>query len=119
MDRLLDFPRGTALVVRTDGICVPLPGVPSIARLQELIGAEMLDVVFVGKFVPNDVMMYVDDNGWQVDEVVRDGVTHLVPTKALKPINAEATRLYHAICRPGTTQEIAGDVVLVHDEDFA
>jgi hypothetical protein len=35
------------------------------------------------------------------------------------PVNVEATRLYHLNCRPGTTHEIRGDVVIVPDEDFA
>lgn len=34
------------------------------------------------------------------------------------PVNAKATELYHANCRPGTTHEIRGDVCIVLDEDF-
>jgi hypothetical protein len=36
-----------------------------------------------------------------------------------KPLNAEATKLYHSVCRPGTTNTIHGDVALVLDADFA
>ena len=38
--------------------------------------------------------------------------------KAL-PVNAEATRLYHANCKPNTTHTIRGDVVIAPDSDFA
>jgi hypothetical protein len=36
-----------------------------------------------------------------------------------KPINAEATKIYHTVCRPGTMHQIAGDVAICRDKDFA
>lgn len=52
---------------------------------------------------------------------LRDGRVMLVDDVGLvdgKPINAEATKLYHGICRPGTTHPICGDVAIALDEDF-
>lgn len=36
-----------------------------------------------------------------------------------KPENAEATKLYLSVCRPGTTWTICGDAAVCWDEDFA
>ena len=33
--------------------------------------------------------------------------------------NLEATALYHKVCKPGTTHQIKGDVVIGRDEDFS
>jgi hypothetical protein len=35
------------------------------------------------------------------------------------PINEQATKLYHSVCKPGTTHVIRGDVVVTLDSDFA
>lgn len=32
------------------------------------------------------------------------------------PVNPKATAMYHAICRPGTTQPIVGDVMIVEED---
>jgi hypothetical protein len=71
-------------------------------------------------------VMLVDGYGYEVEEQVQeptpdDPFTHIriVPTKARRPVNAEATRLYLATCRPGTTHQIVGDVAIVNDNDFA
>lgn len=48
-------------------------------------------------------VMFVDDTGYN------DG----------RPPNPEATKLYHSICRPGTTWQICGDVVVTLDRHFA
>lgn len=48
-------------------------------------------------------IMFVDDTG------MVDG----------KPVNQEATELYHSICKPGTVWAIHGDVAIVRNEDFA
>lgn len=76
-------------------------GAPSraIQAIQRAIGATCLDTV---NLRDGNVMM-VDDTG------MIDG----------KPVNPEATKLYHGICRPGTTHQICGDVAIVRDEDFA
>lgn len=47
---------------------------------------------------------------------LRDGRTMLVDDAGHArglPINEKATRLYRAVCRPGTTHVIRGDVVIV------
>lgn len=50
---------------------------------------------------------------------LRDGRFMLVDdTGAItgKPVNYEATRLYHGVCIPGTTHEICGDVAIVYGD---
>lgn len=52
---------------------------------------------------------------------LRDGKVMLVDDIGLKkglPVNAKATEIYHGICRPGTTHQIVGDVVIALDADF-
>lgn len=92
--------RGTMLVIRTTGQEEDHDK-PSIKKIQTLIGADCLDSVTLSRS-PVIVMM-VDDTG------MCDG----------KPVNAKATVLYHARCRPGTPYSIHGDVCIVNDEDFA
>lgn len=48
-----------------------------------------------------------------------NGSFELKCIRARKPVNAKATELYHAVCKPGTTHQIVGDVAIVNDEDFA
>lgn len=53
---------------------------------------------------------------------LRDGRSVIVDDTGMidgKPINNKATKLYHAICRPGTTHCIHGDVAIVNESDFA
>lgn len=53
---------------------------------------------------------------------LHDGRSMIVDDTGLidgKPVNHEATKLYHGVCRPGTTHPICGDVAIVLDEDFA
>ena len=66
------------------------------SRVRELIGADCCDLVNLrdGNF------MYLDDEGY---------------SKGL-PVNAEATKLYHAVCKAGTTHQILGDVVIVEGD---
>jgi hypothetical protein len=66
---------------------------------RRMIGADTLDTVNLR----DGRVMLVDDVG------LVDG----------KPLNAAATALYHGVCRPGTTNPIAGDVAIAWDEDFA
>ena len=66
---------------------------------RRMIGADTLDTVNLR----DGRVMIVDDVG------LVDG----------KPINAAATALYHSVCRPGTTNPIAGDVAIAWDRDFA
>lgn len=83
-------------------------------EITALLGAPMLDTVNLR----DGRVMLVDDGGYETTSEVRENVTHLVPTKPLKPVNAKATAMYHAICHPGTTHQIVGDVAIVNDEDF-
>ena len=88
------------VLIRADGKVEPFNRQASTTDIARLIGAQTLDVVNLRKF---GLVMLVDDTG------LIDG----------KPANQEATRHYHSVCRPGTTQNIAGDVAIVPDEDFA
>jgi hypothetical protein len=73
------------------------PGLP-VGKVAALIGAETLDSVNLR----DGRVMFVDDAGH---------------AKRL-PANLQATALYHAICLPGTTWPILGDVVIVRDADY-
>lgn len=87
-------------LIRADGTETDLHGPHAIADVEQMIGAEALDIVRLADRVH---VMLLDDLG---------------QPKGL-PINAEATRLYHEVCRPGTTHQIRGDVVIVPDSDYA
>jgi hypothetical protein len=88
-------------LIRADGTSVELA--PVSMTIHTLIGADTLDSVNLRHLGRPAHVMLVDDTG------MVDG----------KPANAEATKLYHANCRPGTTHPICGDVVVAPDEDFA
>jgi hypothetical protein len=111
--------KSTVLVIRADGTEEIVKGKPKVKAMHALIGAKTLDFVRIGKLEPNDITMAVDDMGWETTTVDHgDGRIELKPVRALKPINAKATALYLAICRPGTTHQIVGDVAIFHDEDI-
>lgn len=108
------------MILRTSGAVEALPGPLSMAELCSRIGADLPDTVrLAGGYV-----MLVNDRGYEtkpVESVEPDG-THVVElrvVRALLPLNVEATRLYHGVCRPGTTHQIVGDVAVVPDSDFA
>ena len=92
---------GTYKVIRVDGTETVHAGKPSIPEIMRLIGCGSLDTVAIGP--QRRRVMFVDDTG-VVDN---------------KPVNQKATEIYHAVCRPGTVHQIHGDVVIVHDDDFA
>ncbi len=71
----------------------------SMPMLHKLIGADTIDTVNLR----NGDVMLVDDAGH---------------AKGL-PVNQEATKFYHSVCKPGTTHVIRGNVVVVPDLDFA
>lgn len=87
-------------VIRTNGTEEDHEVVPrhSIRDINRLIKASTLDTVNLR----DGRVMLVDDTG------LIDG----------KPINPEATRLYHSVCRQGTTHPICGDVAIALDKDF-
>jgi hypothetical protein len=92
-------------IIRTDGAEAVHGERPTMAMVLAAIGAPALDTVRIGRAntPPDDQIMLVDDTG------------------ALRglPVNAKATALYHRVCKPGTTFEICGDVVLTYDRYFA
>lgn len=92
-------------------------------HIEKAIGANALD----GINLRDGRCMFVDDYGYEtefIDHGIKDGP--MGPTRhfenrcvrARKPANVEATKLYHAVCNPGTTHQIVGDVAIVNDADF-
>ena len=109
---------GTYLVLRTDGT-EEVHQPPTLDEMRRSIGAETLDTVILtwhARLRP-DLVMPVDDHGYDTREVECGPITELVPVRALKPVNRHATELYWSICEPGTTHEIVGDVAICHDGD--
>lgn len=103
-------------VIRTDGTEEDHEIPVSFAAIEKLIGASCTDSVNLG----DGSVMIVDDNGYDT-ETVDHGGGHfeLKCVRARKPVNAKATQLYLAICVPGTTHQIVGDVAIALDADFA
>lgn len=91
--------RGNFRIIRTDGSVEEIVGTPTFDKITELTKITVFDTVNLR----NGCVMLVDDLGH---------VGHL------KPLNVEATKLYHAVCIPGTTHVIRGDVAIVMDADF-
>lgn len=83
------------------------------SRIGELIKAETLDTINLR----DGRVMLVNDRGYEIKTVQHENKIELRPVRALLPVNAEATRMYHAVCVPGTTHEIVGDVAIVVDAD--
>jgi hypothetical protein len=87
-------------VIRIDGTESIHQGKPSVAEICRLIGCDTLDTFTIDR--ERQTVMFVNDTG------MLDG----------KPVNAKATALYHAICKPGTVHQIHGDVVIVQRPAF-
>lgn len=85
-------------IIRVGGAEEAIDGAPRTAAIRSRINAECLDTVNLR----DGRVMLVDDNG---------------VSKKL-PVNAAATGLYHAVCKPGTTHQIRGDVAVVYHDDF-
>ena len=86
----------------------------------KLIGAATTDTVVLRHMGHPLHVMIVDDMGYETTTVHHaNGAIELQPVAALKPVNVEATRLYHENCLPGTTHQIVGDVLVVPDHDYA
>lgn len=104
-------------IIRTDGSekVHVLERATATSNIHKLISADLCDTVNLG----DGMVMMVDDNGWETEMVkLPNGDIHLKPIRPRKPINAAATKLYHAVCIPGTTHQIVGDVAIVRDADF-
>lgn len=89
-------------LIKADGSRQELESRQSMAEIKRLINASTLDTVNLRHMGHPAHVMLVDDLGHD---------------RGL-PVNADATRLYHANCRPGATHTIRGDVVVVPDADF-
>ncbi len=90
-------------VIRYTGEMIDLLTPETTQVLRKRINAETLDTVALRHMGNPLHVMLIDDSGYE---------------KGL-PVNGEATRLYHLNCKPGTTHQILGDVVIIPDEDFA
>jgi len=123
-----DVPRGSFLVIRTDGSeeTHELPAFrdgsgPRVAAVKRALGFNVLDfVTLTRRGRTADLVMIVNDMGYESRAVEdADGVT-LVPVRARFPVNERATAIYHATCKPGSpgmAHEIVGDVAVIHDAD--
>lgn len=111
----------TQCIITSSGHVTELEGKVTTDRVRELIKADYLDFVTLGYQRGKLWLMVVDDRGWEstVDETKHDGWTHVVarPTRPLKPVNQIATTLYRSVCKPGTTHQIVGDVVIMPDSE--
>lgn len=87
-------------LMRADGTETELHGPHALRDIAQMIGADTLGTILLAD---RKHVMLVDDDGH---------LKHLA-------VNEEATRLYHAVCVPGTTWPIVGDVVIVPDSDYA
>lgn len=110
-------------IIRTDGR-KEKHTVAQFSDIARLIAAAGTDTVNLGK----GRVMVVDDYGYETHMKSRRGmhptlgavtVHEMVCDKALKPVNLEATKLYHSVCRPGTTHQIVGDVAILQDDELA
>lgn len=111
-------------ILRADGRREELSQPVSLREAMVLIGgARTVDVVklyHLGR-APLHVML-IDGDGWESEAVERreDNTTviELRPVRPRLPVNEQATALYWANCRPGTTHQIVGDVIVCPDEDY-
>jgi len=106
-------------LIRTDGTTIDLLGALPMRKYAELIGADTLDTVVLRHMGEPLHVMLVHDKAWETQEIEHDGWLEIRPIRALLPINEKATALYLRNCVPRTTHRIAGDVVIVPDDEFA
>jgi hypothetical protein len=115
----------TRKLIKTDGTETDLPEPINMDQILALISARTPCTVNLRSMGHPLHVMVLDDDGWETELVNQgpdeNGVRHLGlrSVRAKKPVNAKATELYHQQCRPGTSHQIVGDVVIVPDEDFA
>jgi hypothetical protein len=123
----------TVEVIRTDGTREHhVVAAGDLRAVRALIGCDTIDTVTLSRDAkgPRQIML-VDDNGYETVCVARDPrgqivpaldqpfVVDIQPVRARKPVNVEATKLYHAVCRPGTTHQIVGDVAILDDQEMS
>lgn len=90
-------------LLRADGTRCELPVPLDVANIARLIDAECPTTVTLHHLGHPLHVLVIDDMGYDKN----------------LPINREATLLYWANCRPGTTHCILGDAVVAPDFDFA
>lgn len=89
-------------IIRVSGITEQME-IGSPRQAFDIIGKHIKADCFDTVNLKDGRVMIVDDTG------MLDG----------KPVNPEATKLYHSVCIPGTTHCIHGDVAIALDKDFA
>jgi len=94
---------------------VPHKGSDLLHWIYGRIGCDTIDTVNLR----DGRVMCADDNGWETETIRHTTHIEIKPVRPLKPINPEATKIYHSVCVPGTTHQIVGDVAIAWDEDFA
>lgn len=104
-------------IIRTNGATEQheIAGRSVLSQICKLIGADCTDTVNLR----GGLVMFVDDNGYETRAEERPYGVELVPVRARKAVNEQATKLYHSVCRPGVTHQIVGDVAIVHDAHLA
>ena len=107
------------VLLRCDGTSETLAGPISLKEIRRLIGADVTDSVNLRHMGEPLHVLIVDGAGWEIEVIETPGRIELRPVRPRKPINAQATALYHSNCKPGTRHQIAGDAVVVPDGDFA
>ena len=105
------------LVIRTDGReeIHEIARATAVSTINRLIGADTFDAVNLR----DGRVMLCDDDGWECRAEPRAYGLEMVPVAPRKPLNPKATALYLSVCQAGTTHQIAGDVAIALDEDFA
>ena len=112
-------PQAKVVILRTTGerevhnICHR--GGDLLRWIHKQINAEYTDSVNLR----DGRVMIVNDHGYETEMVQNGQVLEIKCLKALLPVNAEATKIYQALCYPGTTHQIVGDIAIAWDEDFA
>jgi len=112
-------------IIRTDGTEDARETEPSglFALLERELGGSPFEYVtldMTGKEIHEREVMAVRDDGYEVAPVtLPNGTVRLEAVRALLPDNAKATELYHAVCIPGTTHRIVGDVAIFRDYDLS
>lgn len=90
-------------IIRTNGESELIPFPPKVDYICQKLGNATLDSVMLRHLGLPMQVMYVDDQG------IEKG----------KPVNEEATALYHANCRRGeSVSAIYGDVAVVYENDL-
>jgi hypothetical protein len=105
------------LIIKTDGTekTIEATRARAITAIRKEIGAQYTDIVNLR----DGRVMFVDDNGYHTKAIDHgNGRIEIKTLGAKKPVNEKATKLYHRVCKPGTTHQIVGDVAIAKDSEF-